>query len=619
MAGQKQKGTTDSDTKTVGVDFFESIVADTELTVVKVFGGQDDDLEISSPNGVAKSKQMPPNLFEKDIRAGNVIAPLYDPLIWAFLLEQSTRLTTLVRSMANNTVGLGWELVPAKEEQTWLEQNRDEIDKEKELVTNIFETPNLEMPFNETLKCVKIDEETTGGGWLEILPTVGSVDEVGGFSHIPSYTMRVAKYGDKYVQMRPSDTSKKVYFKPFGERRDLNCDTGEWGTDEAPVPDDKKAREVFYWKLYSPRSSFYGVPRAVATAPAISGTRLAHRRNVNFFENDATPRLAVIVNGGELGQDSLDMIKDFAEVRGKGVANAGRVMVLQARAADNIAQNADQLRIQLVPLTVGVQDDASFAKYIQMNNEEIREAFGIGQIFIGTSDDVNRAVALAMKQLTVEQVFEPEAVRYEYRFNLLMKDRFGVKHIRLKFKRPRTTDLQAESQAFAMLASAGGVTPNDIRDFLGKPRFEGAWANTPIAILRAGLMEERGQADATLFSHYGDAMPSIRLVNEQAELAAVQTEMAKQGGEAQKANMPIQQEAAKAQLEVTKAQAAKLLTEAKQGPAPNPAAIQKAAKEFFGVGENGEDYLEMMEEVQSLADRLGTLGLKVEVAPLTEV
>jgi capsid portal protein len=927
--------------------YFEALVADSELTIVKVFGGESD---VGLP-GAAKSQQLPPNYFEQDIRAGKVIAPLYDPLVWAFLLEQSTRLATLVRSMANNTVGLGWELVPVKEEETWLEQNKDAIAAEKENVTGLFEAPNPELPFCETLKCVKIDEEATGGGWLEVLPTVSDPHAIAGFDHIPSYTMRVAKEGDKYVQMRPSDTSKRVYFKPYGERRDLNCETGEWGTDKIPVPKDKLAHEVLYWKLYSPRSSFYGVPRAVATAPAIAGTRLAHRRNVNFFENDAcqpksamiltpygwstmgemcvgalvigsdgkahavtgvfpqagerdvyrvhffggastecsldhvwtvtnaydrkrgvmrkmtledilkdglfyecgtakwavpmldpveyapveslsvdpyllgyllgngclrgggvsiscnatdtdfvesmfksttglpvsrsdmkgwstlrscggrnnsirealkvlgvygllgkekfipesylrasvadrtallqglidsdghvgdtfvrfttasrrlaegvqdlvgslggattfapckgrstmnvtirqlpeeivpvrlprkaaaysmlsvtrvrtmigaefvrkeavqcirvdtpdslyvtdnfilthnTPRLAVVVNGGELSSESLEMIRDFAEVRGKGVANAGRVMVLQARAADNITQNTDQLKIQLVPLTVGVQDDASFAKYIAMNNEEIREAFGIGQIFIGTSDNVNRAVALAMKQLTVEQVFEPEAVRYEYKFNLILRDRFGVKHIRLKFKRPRTTDLQAEAQAFSMLAAAGGVTPNDIRDFLGKPRFEGAWANTPIAILRSGMMEKRGEADATLWTHYGDKLPSMRLTDEQADLAEAQAGTAKQQGETQKIMVPMQQEGLKAQLEVTKAQAAKLLQEARTGgQAPTPTQIQAAAKEFWD-----DDYLALMEQVQSLADKLAGLGMAVEVRPVVEI
>lgn len=591
--------------------YFEAIVAESELTIVKVFGGES---SVGLPDA-AKSQQLPPNYFEQDIRAGKVIAPLYDPLVWAFLLEQSTRLSTLIRSMANNTVGLGWELVPAREEQTWLEQNKDEISKEKENVTALFETPNPELPFCETLKCVKIDEEATGGGWLEILPTVGDPNAIAGFDHIPSYTMRVAKEGDRFVQMRPSDTSKRVYFKPYGEKRDLNCDTGVWGTAATPVPKDKLAHEVLYWKLYSPRSSFYGVPRAVATSPAIAGTRLAHRRNVNFFENDATPRLAVIVNGGELSGESLEMIRDFAEVRGKGVANAGRVMVLQARAADNITQNTDQLKIQLVPLTVGVQDDASFAKYIAMNNEEIREAFGIGQIFIGTSDNVNRAVALAMKQLTVEQVFEPEAVRYEYKFNIILRDRFGVKHIRLKFKRPRTTDLQAEAQAFSMLAAAGGVTPNDIRDFLGKPRFEGAWANTPIAILRSGMMEKRGEADATLWTHYADKLPSMRVVDNQADLYEAQADMAKTGGELQKANAPMQQEGMKAQLEVTKAQAAKLLQEARTGgAAPTPKQIQAAAKEFWD-----DDYLKLMEDVQSLADKLAGLGMVVDVHPAVEI
>jgi len=568
-----------SKTGTEATPFEVQKVAGDEALVLKVFGQQDD------AGAGTGTKQLPKDHFEKMVTAGQVITPLYDPMIWAFLLEQNTRLNTLVTKMAQNTVGLGWELVPIKEEETWVEQHREEIEAEKEKIAPLLQQPNPEMPFTQLMTQVKIDEESTGQGYIEVTRTK-SGNQVGALYHVPSYTIRMCKEGDRYVQMRPSDTSKKVYFKPFGVERELSASTGKWENDGSNgkevyrVTPEDRATEIIQFRIYTPRSSFYGVPRVVSAAPAIAGTRLAHRRNVAFFENDATPRIAILVNGGELSDESMKMIEEFIDARGKGPGNAGRVMLLQARGADQILGSGKDLNIQLMPLTVGVQDDASFIKYLNANNEEVREAFGIGQIFIGTSDDVNRAVALAMKQVTVEQVFEPEASRYEYRMNATILKSFEPKYVKLRFKRPRTTDTLMEAQAYSMLSAVGGITPNDVRDFLNKPRFDAKWANTPVAVLKQGFLHLRDKEDATIWSEYGDTYPPMNLVNAQAEAT---------GAKAAEAAQPAQ-----------------------------PSGEQRAAKILEDEGMSG-----LVEEMQSLAQGLTKLGFSVSInmpdgTPVTE-
>jgi len=601
----KKKGVEGQRTRPPVEEYIMEKVVDSQEVVVKVFGGGgiDGHSQIGKMERFgARSKQLPPDHFEQDIRAGNVIAPLYDPAVWAFLLEQNTRLNKLVNSMACNTVGLGWKIVPVKEDETYIEQNKKEIEAEKELLIPLFQHPNPEVPFTELMKMVKVDEESTGQGWMEVIRNLKG-DKVANMNHLPSYTMRVAKGGDRFVQMRPSDTSKKVYFKPFGVERKLDSLTGEWEKPGQPIPADREANEVLYWKIYNPRSSFYGAPRVVSAAPAVAGTRLAHKRNVAFFENDATPRLAIIVNGGQLSDESMKMIEDFVDARGKGPGNAGRLMVLQARGADSMLADASQLNINLMPLTVGVQDDASFSRYLTQNNEEVREAFGIGQIFIGTSDDVNRAVALAMKQLTVEQVFEPESRRYEYRINETIVKTFNVKHVRLKFIRPRTTDMQAESQAYSMLAAVGGVTPNDVRDFLEKPRFEGKWANTPLSVLRSGMMEIQDNPDATMWTEYGDKIPQQELVDAQADKVRMEVGMA-----GAQATTPQKMPTEGATITPPGIMDRDKIKEAVRATPENREAAKEALKEF-----PAESIQESIDEMQAIAQGLRDMGFNVEV------
>lgn len=481
--------------------------AEKESYIVKVLGGRAD----AGPG--SESQQLGDDVFADLQAAGEVLQPLYDPMVWSFLLEQNTRLKKLVESMAHNTVGLGYEIVPRKEEESFVEENEEDIKAEREKFAELFDSINPEMPFSEVMYQIKTDEEATGAGYMEVVRAKAESGEYGRLVkelwHIPSHTMRVAKPTkgrSRFIQMRiPGDNTKKVYFKGFGEEHELNKLTGKWDDEAgADITTANRATEVVQFKLYTPRSTFYGVPRVVSAAPAVAGNRLAARRNVAFFENDATPRLAVVVHGGELSPESMKMIEEFIDARGKGPGNAGRLMILQGQGADNMMSEASQVKIELIPLTVGVQDDASFVRYTTSNNEEIREAFGIGQIFIGTSDDVNRAVALAMKQLTVEQVFEPQSRRYEYRINQTVLRTNGAKVTKLRFQRPRTEDLMVEAQAISVLSAAGGITPNDIRAHRNKPKLQGKYADTPISILKLGLLEDPDNEIATLLSEYGD-------------------------------------------------------------------------------------------------------------------
>jgi PBSX family phage portal protein len=500
MAKSKKKSTAVVQVNAVGHTY------ESEAMITKVFGVNDQVLDNSG------TKQLPMNMFEKESNAGLIIPPLYDPLTWAFTLEQSTRLNKLVRSMAVNTVGLGWKITPKKDDESFRTQNLDKIKEEREELEEVFENINPDLPFTEIMSQVKIDEESTGQGYIETVRDRKGIKVVR-VNHVPSYTIRVATFTKdrprsiRFVQQRHTGGNRnlRVYFKEFNEKWDLHMRTGEW-FPPGTLPEEDSANELIQFKLYSPRSSYYGVPRAVSTAPAIAGTRLAHRRNVAFFENDACPRLAVIVNGGTLTEEAMQSIEDFIESRAKGPGNAGRLMVLQGKVESKLMGDAGSVKIQLMPLTVGVQDDASFTKYTNANNEEIREAFGIGQIFIGTSDNVNRAVALAMKQLTVEQIFKPESVRYEYILNQTIVKTYDVKHTKLTFEKAKTVDMVGESQALTMLASAAGVTPNDIRDFMEKPRYNAAWGDTPLNVQRLGLLESKTDATSTISDVYGEKL-----------------------------------------------------------------------------------------------------------------
>lgn len=410
--------------------------------------------------------------FSELYKENEVIEPLYNPLLWASLMEKNTRLAKLIRTYARNTVGLGWGIYPKKPiTKDTSEEEKKQIEYEKEILEELFDSPNEELPFSEVMYQIKVDEEATGNGYLEVSRNMkGKID---GLYHIPSHTMRILKNQKGFVQIRGG---QKRYFKKFGIKEDVDFETGKWGN----IPFNRRGNEIIHFRIYTPRDSFYGVPRYVAAADAIAGNKMAARRNLAFFKNDATPRMAITVENGKLDGRSINEIKNFVNAEGKGAENAHRVMILQAQQKQQGGLEQKDVKINVIPLTVGQTDDASHIKYRNANDEELREAFGIAEVFLGAKGTVNRATAMVSRAITNDQEFIPDAQVKEYKINQTICKSFGVKKVKFEFERPESTDEMGKAEIFARYLQGGGVTPNDIRHELGKEEYDYEWADMPI-------------------------------------------------------------------------------------------------------------------------------------------
>ena len=412
-----------------------------------MFGSPDD----PPPAGMDGSRQLTEDIdiFQSLLNDDQIVAPPYNPEQLAQQMEKSTRLQALIRSLSQNVVGHGYEVIPIEPftEET-SKADRAAFDDEKAKLKKLLDHPNDEMPFTELLTIMLIDREATGQGYLEIVPSPsGGIDKI---YHIPSHTMRVRRNGNGYIQVRGG---RKRWFKKFGDEGSLSA---YYGTSE-DVPSNEEANEVLQFKVYTPRSTYYGIPRYMPAQAAITGSWLAAQRNVVFFENDAVPRLAVVVEGGSLAPAAADNIKEFLKHDSKGTFNAHRVLVIEANPRAAAAFKPEATRVRFEKLTVGETDDASFLKYMRDNDEEIREAFRIHKVFLGTTTDTNRASAIVGKQVTNEQVFLPEQKNIEYVLNHTIVRRLGLTKVRIKFNPPAAVDMKDRAEIAEVYSKYGGL------------------------------------------------------------------------------------------------------------------------------------------------------------------
>lgn len=406
---------------------------------------------------------------------GEYFAPPYDPLVWAQTLELNTRLSKAISTYARNTVGIGWMIVPLVDiNDETPEEIKEKVKEQTATAKKLFSRPSNLKPFTTIMFLVKSDEESTGNGYLEIVRNNGG--KIVRLNHVPSTTMRVRKKGG-YIQIRGQ---RKRYFKVVGDDRVVSAKTGK----EGKFPYVDRATEILQFMIYTSSSSYYGAPRFVAAAPAISGNRLSALRNVRFFENDAVPRLIISVSGGKLSASTVESVRNFLQKEGKGVPNAHRVLVLQAETKRLMSSEA-KTNIDITPLTVGLKEDASFMAYRKANDEEIRESFGIGKAFF-TMEDVNKASGAISRQITNEQEFDPDRLEKEYIVNsVILDDLLGEDRlVKLKFKRPMRAEPLEAAEIEEKYSKMGALTPNEVRIANGLSPYPSsyAFANKPFTL-----------------------------------------------------------------------------------------------------------------------------------------
>lgn len=454
-------------------------------------------------SSIGQTKQIR-DPFQQYYNNGNIIMPEYDPEVLARLSENSDILQTCIEAYKTNIVGFGYNLqynFDEKEEKNKLNQANNEWSK----YDSFLRYCNFDDHFAGVLKKFIDDRERIGYATIECIED--ETGEIAELQHIPAYTVRICTASDpieveevmqdidgkdrvikrwkrfkKFIQMIGN---KQVYFKEIGDPRTLNKDTGEYFDKAESVAESQRANSIIFDNIYCPYTE-YGMPRYMGTLIKLMGSRAADEINLNYFEEGRHIPLAIVVENGQLTQDSIDILKES-----KGEKSQHKYLVLEAEAfKDGFSMNekTPQVKIHFEKLAEIMQKDALFLEYLESNRNALRSSFRLTPIYTGDSDDYTRATAETSKQITEEQVFEPEREDLANLLNKKLMKALGIRFVELKFKAPKTTDDTEIANALTPYINANVATPNMLLDSLGKllgkeyEPFTEEWGDVPVGI-----------------------------------------------------------------------------------------------------------------------------------------
>jgi PBSX family phage portal protein len=386
----------------------------------------------------------------------DVVSPPYDLYTLAELYDSSAIHNAAINARVMNTVGLGYhfpETLKARRRLEKAQSNPDRMDRVRKAIQDVrqdletkFENFNEEETFIETINKVWLDALTTGNGYLEIGRT--NSGEIGYIGHIPSVLMRVRRHRDGYVQIAKSNKIQAVFFRNFQDTE-----------TEDPINSDPKPNEIIHFKIYSPNNSYYGIPSSVSAAAAIVGDKFAKEYNIDYFENKAIPRYAIIVKGAKLSQRSKQELVNYFRQEVKGRNHGTLIVPLPA----SLGGDTD---IKFEKLEAGIQD-ASFDKYRKSNRDEILVANRVPAPKVGVYDNANLAVSRDADKTFKTQVIGPDQSIIEKKLNRLIAEFTDL--VSIKFDRIDLVDEDIQSRIYDRYLRTEVVTPNEVRNELGLP------------------------------------------------------------------------------------------------------------------------------------------------------
>jgi PBSX family phage portal protein len=459
-----------------------------------------------------------------------IIRPPQNPYALIKIIQENSHLIQCMDSMVTNIHGFGYrmEFIGKKENET-----NPKALQELQFFEEFFDSPNPYMSFQDVRERIGWDYWALGNAYMEV--GRDTQKRVMTLYHVPAPTMRVTKvdgeptvivetltrmgkkvkvklkkFYRRFVQI--DDQGRRVYFKEFGDPRTIDPRTGQENTSLAL---EDSATEIIHMARYNGQS-VYGIPLWHSQLPSVLGSRQAELTNLDFFENNGVPALAILVSGGYLTEEAFRELQDnFEQVKGRGSVN--KVLILEARGAPEDASTTGQVpvpSITMKPLYSDRQNDALFQEYERQARDKIRSVFRLPPVFTGVASDYTYASAKVSMEIAENQIFVPERIRFDDMMNKKILNTWEPEFHRFRSNPAALATSEDVLTAIDHFTKAGAISPNNALGILNEklnldiPRIQEFWGDMPFELMKAILASHDTGTKAQLVADILDILNS---------------------------------------------------------------------------------------------------------------
>jgi PBSX family phage portal protein len=399
-----------------------------------------------------------------------------NPIHYACIMAKTMNVTGLGYAWAETNKIKEARQAVEEDDEAMLKLSR-KLSRGQSTLDDLVDGWNAEQNIIDTLMAVWMDYEATGNGYMEIGRTLGG--KVGYVGHIPADTMRVRIDRDGFIQMVPGASRQQlIFFRNFGDRTTAN-----------PLGGDDMPNEVIHFKKQGTKNTYYGIPDIIAAMHAVAGDKFSAEYNLEYFENKAVPRYALIVKGAKLSEQAQRKILEYFRKEVKGKHHGTLYIPVPAGAGSNVDISLEAIENKI--------QDSSFDKYRVGNRMEIAAVHRTPLSQIGLEGDTNMSSAREASKMFKDQVIRPAQRMAERKVNQLIKEFTDV--FTFKLSEFDLLDEETKNRIHDRYIRMGVYNSNEVRAELGKAPRRGGDAYVDIAALNAAQVDlTEAQGEATL-------------------------------------------------------------------------------------------------------------------------
>lgn len=309
----------------------------------------------------------------------------------------------------------------------------------------------------EVMTRLLIDYDTVGNAYLAVIRPERLLDEPQFYAHVQASKIRIHRDRLRYRWLQGRTIH---WFKRFGAPVDVHVKTGEFAPFGS-LPQSDRAVELIHLANYTPTDQFYGLPEVTPAIGAMVLELLSRDFNIKFFDNNAVPQYAVVIEGftGDVPDSVKNAIRDFFNAS-KG--DPHRTLVLNVPANDKDQQPT---AIKFEKLAVDIKD-GHFSTLRADSRDEVLVAhavppYRLGMAITGTLGATNIREAneiYKFQEVDTRRIMLEEAISSQ-----IIHKGFEAEGWFLEFGQFDISDEQREVDRWTKLVDGGLATPNEGR------------------------------------------------------------------------------------------------------------------------------------------------------------
>jgi phage portal protein BeeE len=354
----------------------------------------------------------------------------FDMALYAYAATINTYHSRAVRAKVKDIAGRPWRITGEGQ------------DAAKRRLTEFFRNAFGRRSFGDGLSCVWTDYEALGNGYLEVIPdAAGQPAEL---AHVPATEVWVRLDGLGYVQQKGGAFA---HFRAFG----APAEDFSGLKPEDPLAGETTA--LIHFSRYSPWSPFYGIPAIMPAWAAVVLFQLVAEYNLHFFNNNAIPDYAVILEG-EVEDGAIDVIREYFKTHLKGQAH--KTLCLATPGGG---------KIRFEKLTSDSAREGSFRLLRQDCRDEILHAHGVPPQKVGIVETGKLGGNLSTEQIEEykNSIVTPGQEALASRLTQIIEAGFGIPGLRFEFEPFDTEDRKRNAEVDAAYLDRNVLTPNEVR------------------------------------------------------------------------------------------------------------------------------------------------------------